>query len=164
MPTTAMKTLRLLAVMAAVALMATGCRSTRVATTPTPPTAATEYTVITFDATVDGVTVNGQVRMAKDSLIWCNATKIIELGRGMATPDSVWVRIPLMGRYETGDYNRVKQLTGLKTSFAELQEILESDDIEARMEGLARRLGHTAKVKLKRRTRAEKLTFPFTKE
>jgi hypothetical protein len=145
-------------------LLATSCRSSRpAATTTTVPSEPRTYTLITLAGEVDGFSFNGQVRMAKDSVIWCNVSKIFDLGRAMATPDSVWLHAPLLGRHDAGDYRMVKRETGIDISFAELQSLLESDDAEQRLVSFARRLGHTATVKIKKRERVQHLTFPFEK-
>ena len=149
-------------------LLATGCRSTektankppeeRPAEKPKP-----EYTSMTFSGEAQGISFNGQLRMAKDSVIWCTFNKIIDLGRAMATQDSVWVRIPLLGRNEAGDYGMVKRLTGVGTTYDELQAILLSDDPEEEIRQLAKRMGFDVKVRIKRRERVDSLTFPFEK-
>jgi hypothetical protein len=149
------------------ALLATGCRSTRQsAVTPPPPpeTPTAEYSIITFDGILDGIGVSGQIRMAKDSVIWCSVSKFIELGRAMASPDSVWISVPLMNRYEVGDYRSVKQLTKIDITFAELQDILESEDAEQRIAMLARQAGHDMTLRIKRRQRTDSLTFPFKRK
>ena len=147
------------------AMMAVGCRSTRQASAPTPVETPSEslYTVMTFTGTVEGISVNGQVRMEHGKVIWCSVSKFIELGRAMATPDSVWLRAPLLGRNDAGDYRMVKRRTGLDISFADLQDILEADDAEQRIANLARRFGVTLTVKIKKRERVDTLTFPFRK-
>ena len=145
-------------------LLATSCRSSRpAATTTTVPSEPRTYTLITLAGEVDGFSFNGQVRMAKDSVIWCNISKLVELGRAMATPDSVWLRAPLLGRNDAGDYRMVKRRTGLDISFADLQDILEADDAEQRIANLARRFGVALTVKIKKRERVDTLTFPFRK-
>ena len=144
----------------------TGCRSSQPTTAPktggdkpwTP-----QYTTMTFSGEADGISFSGQVRMAKDSVIWCNVSKIFDVGRAMATPDSVWLRAPLLGRNESGDYSMLKKKTGVDISFAELQAILESDDAEQRIAKLARRLGYNATIKIKKREKVDRLTFPFKK-
>lgn len=169
-------------------LMATGCRSTEksLATTVPEETAPaveppaeempeepltkhttvaprTEYTTMSFSGEAEGVSFSGQLRMAKDSVIWCSFSKILELGRAMATPDSVWVKIPLIGRNDAGDYRMVKRLTGVNLTYDELQGILLSDNPEEEIQRLARRLGFNLKVRIKRRERVNSLTFPFKK-
>ena len=164
------------AALVAAALLA-GCRSNRPTavadTTAVPPavpaadTTATVptrvYTVVNFTATVEGVNANGQLRVAEDSVMWVSVNKLIELGRAMATPDSVWLRAPLLGRNDAGDYRMVKRRTGLDISFADLQDILEADDAEQRIANLARRFGVALTVKIKKRERVDTLTFPFRK-
>lgn len=122
-----------------------------------------EYTSMTFSGEAEGISFNGQLRMAKDSVIWCNFSKIIDLGRAMATRDSVWISIPLLGRNEAGNYGMVRRLTGVSVSYDELQGILLSDDVEGGIRRLAKRMGYDVKVRIKRRERVDKLTFPFNK-
>ena len=162
-------------------LLATGCRSTEKVTTTAPPADTTttqpgevippapvvkpkpEFTTITFSGEADGISFNGQLRMAKDSVIWCSFSKIIELGRAMATRDSVWVRIPLIGRDDAGDYGMVKRLTGASLTYDQLQGILLSDNPEEEIRRLAKRLGYDVTVRIKRKERVNSLTFPFNK-
>ena len=145
----------------AVVAMVTSCCSTE-KTTATKP-ATHEYYTMNFSGEADGIGFSGQLRMATDSVIWCNFSKIIELGRAMATPDSVWLRIPLLGRNESGDYAMVKRLTGVSTNFAELQAIVLSDKAEEEIRRLAKRMGHDVTVRIKKRERVASLTFPFNK-
>ena len=151
------------AIMTAV-LLITGCRSSE-KTPSTPPEVyqPREYISMNFSGEADGIGFSGQLRMAKDSVIWCNFSKIIDLGRAMATQDSVWVRIPLLNRNESGDYGMVKRLTGISVTYDELQSIVLSDNAEERIRNLARRMGHDVTVRIKRRERVESLTFPFNK-
>ena len=138
--------------MVVAAVLMTGCRSTEKVAAPS--STAREYYTMNF---------SGQLRMAKDSVIWCNFSKIIDLGRALATPDSVWVRIPLLGNNHAGDYGMVKRLTGVSTSFAELQAIVLSDNAEEEIRRLAQHMGHDVKVRIKKRERVTSLTFPFNK-
>ena len=157
---------------------ATACHTPRhVATAPTPlpaeeapaPTAPIDneprvLTVMNFNAVVEGATVNGQLRMASDSLIWMSVTKIVELGRAMATPDSVWVSVPLAGKHFAGNYTDLERHTKRPVCFATLQQIANADDAEAQIEELARQMGFDAKVRITRRQQVQRLTFPFTKQ
>lgn len=149
-------------------LLVTACRSTEKTATTAPaatttPTPRTEYTTMTFSGEAEGVSFSGQLRMAKDSVIWCSFSKIIELGRAMATRDSVWVRIPLIGRDDAGDYGMVKRLTGASLTYDQLQGILLSDNPEEEIRRLAKRLGYDVTVRIKRKERVNSLTFPFNK-
>ena len=149
-------------------LLATGCSSTektaksteeeRPVVKPKP-----EYTSMTFSGEAEGVSFNGQLRMAKDSVIWCTFSKFIDLGRAMMTPDSVWVKIPLIGRNDAGDYSMVRRLTGVSVTYDEIQAILLSDDPEEGIRRLAKRMGYNVKVRIKKRERVDRLTFPFEK-
>ena len=86
-------------ILLAAAMLLASCHSTKEVTLPPPPPSPRtdaapampcEKTVTNFTASVDGMSVNGQLRMANDSVMWLSITKIIELGRALATPDSVW--------------------------------------------------------------------------
>ena len=167
----------ILILVAAALLLAASCRSHRQAavnlepgseTTPEAGSGTTagtprQYTVITFDGTVEGISVNGQIRMAKDSIIWCSVTKLLEVGRAMATPDSVWVRSTLFGVDKKGPIQKFQRRVGADISFEQLQTILESDDAEQRLVDLSKRFGHPATVRFTRRQQVDRLSFPFTK-
>ena len=164
---------RLLTLALLAALLLAGCHAGRKATAPTVVPAAADsvatpappraYTVVNFEATVEGVGVAGQVRLAEDSVIWLSVTKLLEVGRGLATPDSLWLRSSLLGRDEAMDYATLRRLTGVEISFDEVQQMLTADDAEARLGALARRLGVAATVRITARRRVEHLTFPYTK-
>ena len=159
-----MKTRKALLYLALAATFAlTGCRSTRTVAPIPPATETHDYTVMTFTGTVDGISVNGQVRMERNRVIWCSVSKFVELGRAMATPDSVWVQVPMLNRNQKGDYNDLSRVTHRRMSFADLQGILESDDAERRIAELAQELNLSVQVRITRREKADKLTFPFNK-
>ena len=158
-----MKTFRVLLCVAMLALTTVGCRSTQ-GVSPTPSqTERHDYTVMTFTGMVDGMSVSGQVRTDKDRVIWCSVNKFIELGRAMATTDSIWVRVPMLNRYQQGNYDDLSRLAQRRITFTDLQAILESDDVERRVTELARQLGMTVTIKITKKEKAETLTFPFNK-
>ena len=129
--------------------------------TPEPQAPKRELSVMTFTATVDGMNVNGQVRMASDSVLWVSVSKIIELGRAKATPDSVFINVPFLNKQFAGDYNEVSRRAGRTVSFEWLQHIATAPDAEKQAAVLARQLGLDAEVKITRREKVEKLTFPY---
>ena len=94
----------------------------------------------------EGTSVSGQVRIAHDSLIWLSVTKIIELGRAMATPDSVWVTVPIANKRFAGNYHDVERHSKQPVNFAMLQEIATADDAEERIEAMARTMGPSCTV------------------
>lgn len=153
-------------------LLLVGCRSTKTvapssAAEAAAVTAPRECMVLNFSAEADGLSFNGQLRVAKDSLMWVNGSKLLELGRAMASPDSVWVSVPLMQRYFAGTYADLRRATSVDVSFDELQRIAYSDDEEMarKISQIARRLGHDdVKVKVTSRSRVDKLSFPFRKQ
>lgn len=149
--------------MALLALLVAGCRSNKPTAVPTPSKETPAYTVLTFTGEVDGLSISGQVRMKEGEIIWGSVSKFVEVGRALATPDSVWVKAPLLGRRFTGSYRDVAQQTGIRTTFAELEALLQSDDAEARLAALAEQLGHSAILRITRREKVETLSFPFSK-
>ena len=152
-------------------LLATGCHTARkVTTTPEPEAVAAEteapkrtYTVLTFEGEVEGIAVNGQLRVAEDSAMWVSLTKVIEVGRAMCTPDSLWLHAPLLGRDDAMDYATLRRLTGVDISYDELQQTVLAPDAETRVAHLARRLGVDASGRITRRRQAEHLSFPYNK-
>ena len=133
-------------VIVAVALLAVGCRSTRQAATApvevaAPQTPQRQLSVITFTAIVEGISASGQMRVAEDSVLWISVNKLIELGRAMATPDSVWV-----------------------ITFDEMQTMAMADDGGEQISQLAASLGFNATVYITGRRKVDRLTFPFKKE
>ena len=146
--------------MVAAVMLATGCRSSEKAS---KSSVQREYLTMNFSGEADGLSFTGQLRMATDSVIWCNFSKIIEVGRAMATRDSVWVRIPLLGRNDAGDYRMVERVAGFRITFDELQAILLGNNTEEEIRRLAKRMGHDVTVRIKKRERVDNLTFPFNK-
>lgn len=152
------------------AVLAVGCRSTRQAVVATPEAATQpqepprrELTVTTFTAMVNGISATGQVRMAEDSVIWLSVTKLVELGRGLATQDSVWLSVPLADRYFAGSYADLQRITKRRLSYADLQAMVAADDAGEQIEALAAAMGYEAKVYITGRRKVERLTFPFRK-
>ena len=152
-------------------LLLAGCHSSRKATSTPPPVVEEPpveapkrvYTVVTFEGEVEGVAVNGQLRMAQDSVMWLSVSKLIELGRALATPDSLWLRAPLMNRDEAMDYAGLRRQTGVTITFDEMQQTVLADDAEARLARLAQQLGFSATVRITGRRQVEHLSFPYTK-
>ena len=155
----------------ALAILATGCHTARKVATepvvpePEPPVVVQPrtYTVLTFEGEVEGIPVNGQLRVAEDSVMWVSVTKVIEVGRAMCTPDSLWLRAPLLGHDDAMDYATLRRLTGVDITYEEMQQIALAPDAEERLARLAERLGFTASVRITRRRQAERLTFPYNK-
>lgn len=151
----------------------TGCRSARhTATTPPPAEvgAADEAMpepmreVVGFSATVEGVGVSGQLRMVQDSALWLSVSKLIEVGRGLATADSVWISAPLMDVYFAGTYADLSRKAGRTITFAELQRMATSDNAETELSRLAAQLGFDATIRITSRRRVESLSLPFRKQ
>lgn len=156
------------------ALLATGCHTSRKATTvpettvtPEPevevPAPQRTYTAMNFVGEVEGISVSGQLRMAEDSIMWVSVSKLIEVGRAMCTPDSLWLRAPLLGHDDAMDYATLQRLTGVTVTYDEMQQIALAPDAEERIALLAQRLGFKAKVRITQRRKMDHLTFPYTK-
>ena len=154
------------------AVLATGCHTTRkAATAPEPvveevvlaPAPKRTYTVMTFEGNVEGVNVNGQLRIAEDSVMWVAVYKLIEVGRAMCTPDSLWLRAPLLGHDDAMDYADLRRMTGFDISYDEMQQMALAPDAEQRLAALAHRLGIQASVHILQRRHMDYLSFPYDK-
>lgn len=157
------------------ALLMVGCHGVKQAAAPekpdntdtteiqAPPAPRRAYTVVNFTGEVAGVSVNGQLRMAQDSVMWLSVYKFIEVARGLATPDSLWLRASVMGIDEGIDYRDLRQRIHRNITFDDLQAIALADDAEERIAELARQMGFDATVRITRRERVQSLTFPYSK-
>ena len=157
------------AVMATAALQACCSQKKTAATAASPDQQATAetakphrtYTVINFEGSAEGIGISGQMRMAQDSLIWLNVGKIMELGRAIASPDSVLAYSSLLGQQIRANYTDLQRDYGVKTSFVELQRIALGDGLEAYISQLAKRFGYNVNIKVTRREQVDHLSFPF---
>lgn len=126
------------AIVTAAGLLAAGCRSTKPAAQEQPkqeaaqqaeapqqhgPEQAAEETgewrtlVGAFDCEVKGIEGTGQVRVAKDSVVWISLSKIIELGRVMFTRDSVFVYVKVTNQYFKGSYADAGRILGIEADY-----------------------------------------------
>lgn len=154
---------------AALMLLAAGCRSQRdAARTATPDESGTtvvaspRYYTSNFTCTAQGMTANGQLRMAPDSIIWLSASKVIELGRAKFTPDSAIVYAKVMGRCFRGTYDDLYLRFHFRTSFKDISGILTSEDAPARLAALAKQFGLDATFTIEPWKRVDRLSFPFS--
>lgn len=179
---------RFLPIMLALLLLTAGCSITRKSTKPadngsqataTSPTTTEnpsgtptpelppiykpkkEFTS-NFTCTTQGVTVNGQLRMKEDSVIWACASKVIELGRARLTQDSVLVYAKVVGRSFSGTYADIYRRYHYRTNFDELYAMLTAPDAEAQILALLAKFKVDATLKLSPWKEAENLTFPIT--
>ena len=154
-------------------LLAFGCHTARkTPRAPEPVTQAPEppeqepkrfYSVILFEGEVEGVNVNGQLRVAEDSAMWISVVKLIEMGRAMCTPDSLWLHAPLLGHEDALDYAGLKRMTGVSLTYDELQQTVMAPDAEARLARMAQQLGMKANIHITQRRQVEHLSFPYPK-
>ena len=163
-----MKRYSYILVIVAVALLAVGCRSTRQAATApvevaAPQTPQRQLSVITFTAIVEGISASGQMRVAEDSVLWISVNKLIELGRAMATPDSVWVTTTFGDHNFAGSYDDLQRLTKRRITFDEMQAMALADDAGEQISQLAASLGFNATVYVTGRRTVNRLSFPFKK-
>lgn len=77
-----------------------------------------------FSCTVEGIRVNGQIRMMTDSVIWVSVNKIIEVGRLKLTPTRVQAHIKIGGKRYDGDYAGLARQWGIDIDFATVQALL----------------------------------------
>jgi len=111
---------------------------------PVQPQRARPCRTANFSCAIEGTTVSGQLRLAEDSILWATASKIIELGRATATPDSVIVYAKAVGRCYRGTYDDLYRRFHYRTSFSELQAIVTAPDADEQLQALARRFGIAA--------------------
>ncbi|MBR4176933.1 MAG: DUF4292 domain-containing protein [Bacteroidales bacterium] len=129
-------------------LLFTGCRShkelqrtdktdtTATVVKPKPPappaTENLDYIAVTdyasyranFSCSVQGITVNGQIRMAKDSVVWLSINKIVELGRAKLTPNRVQFSARLLSKDYDGGYEGLKSRWGIDADYATIEALL----------------------------------------
>lgn len=88
--------------------------------------ANTDFATLTanFHCTVDGISVNGQLRMANDSIIWISVNKIVELGRARLTPSRAQAYTKVISKKYDLTYNDIRQRWGIDVDFATLQALL----------------------------------------
>lgn len=77
-----------------------------------------------FRCSVQNIAVNGQLRMAKDSIIWGSINKVIELGRMRLTPDRAQAYAKMMGLKYDFSYSKIQQQWGIDIDFATLQALI----------------------------------------
>ena len=82
------------------------------------------YYTTNFSCTVRGVSVNGQIRMVSDSIIWISVSKVVELGRAIATPTGVKGYSKLMNKYYDGSYADLRTRWGIDADFATIEALL----------------------------------------
>lgn len=126
---------------------------------PTAPRCET----MTVSCGYEGLTATGQVRMQQDSAIWVSVSYFFELGRAMATRDSVFVDAKMMGKSFRGTYADVAKRTGVKTNFNDLQAMLGRETAGDEISAIAKRLGYDVDVRISKRKKVDNVTFPFTK-
>ena len=154
----------------AAAVLLASCHGSKEVALPQPsprqevaPTEPRELTVTNFTATLEGITVNGQLRIASDSVMGLTVSKIVEIGRAMATPDSVWINAPLLDKRFAGDYNDLSRRANQTVNYQILQDIATDENAEQLISSLAHSMGINARVKLAQRRKVDRLTFPFVK-
>lgn len=85
-----------------------------------------------FTCEVQGMNVNGLVRLQYDSVIWVCLNKFIELGRVRITPDSVVAYIRPTNQYVRATMKEMQQQHGLDIDFYRLQSLLLGQPISSK--------------------------------
>jgi hypothetical protein len=107
--------------------------STAVTSKPNPPAtenldfiAGSDYASYraNFSCTVNGITVSGQIRIAKDSIVWVSVNKVIEVGRAKLTPARAQGYVKLIGKQYDGDYEGLKKRWNIDADYATLEALL----------------------------------------
>lgn len=132
-------------ILAALAMATTGCRSHKHLTHSTANDSTTVTTTkpdekpirldtiqnvvfrhysANFSCRVDGIDVNGQIRMTHDSIIWVSINKIIELGRVVLTPTRVQGYVKIMDKYFDGTYDELRKRWGIDIDYATMEALL----------------------------------------
>lgn len=135
---------RLLAFSMVVTLMVAGCRSHKGVVKNDGPDIkvkpdTTEDTVVrldtirnalyerycaNFSCEIEGISVNGQIRIVHDSCIWISINKIIEVGRVMITPTRVSGYSRLLDKYYDGTYEEIRKRWGVDIDYATLEALI----------------------------------------
>lgn len=77
-----------------------------------------------FSCTIDGISLNGQIRLLNDSVIWVSINKVIELGRAIFTPTRARGYVKLINKYYDGDYKGIAKRWGVDMDFSTMQALL----------------------------------------
>lgn len=77
-----------------------------------------------FSCSIEGISVNGQIRVIHDSCIWISVNKIIEVGRVMITPTRVSGYAKILGKYFDGTYEEIRSRWGVDIDYATLEAML----------------------------------------
>lgn len=77
-----------------------------------------------FSCEVEGISVNGQIRIVHDSCIWISVSKIIEVGRVMITPTRVSGYSRILGKYYDGTYEEVRKRWGIEIDYGTIEALL----------------------------------------
>lgn len=77
-----------------------------------------------FSCSVEGIDLNGQIRIIHDSCIWISINKLIEVGRIMITPTRVSGYVRLLGKYYDGTYEEVRTRWGLDIDYATIEAMI----------------------------------------
>lgn len=85
-----------------------------------------------FTAKVEGlnITLNGQVRIKHDSVIWLTLSKVVEIGRAKLTQDSVFVFLKIQNKYFAGSYVDLAKTVGMDFNYQAVQAMLLGNEME----------------------------------
>ncbi len=83
-----------------------------------------EYFSTHFTAEVGQNSVDGTLRIARDSVIWISASKMIELFRAKMTPDSLFAVVRVANRYLACGIDELCSSLGADIDFATVQNVL----------------------------------------
>ena len=83
-----------------------------------------------FTAKPDGfnITLNGQLRIKHDSIIWITLSKMVEIGRAKLTQDSIFVFLKIQNRYFAASYADLYKAIGVDINYQTVQALLLGND------------------------------------
>lgn len=83
-----------------------------------------------FIAKPDGfnITLNGQLRIKHDSIIWITLSKMVEIGRAKLTQDSIFVFLKIQNRYFAASYADLYKAIGVDINYQTVQALLLGND------------------------------------
>ena len=87
-----------------------------------------------FIVKVEGfnMTLNGQLRVKHDSIIWFTLSKMVEIGRAKLTQDSVFAYLKIQNKYFAGSYADLFKTLGVAIDYQTLQALLLGNDMKTR--------------------------------
>ncbi len=90
-----------------------------------------DWFVANFSTRIEdlGISINGQLRIKNDSVIWITASKLIELVRIKFTQDSLFINLKFQNALFKGTYVDFMSQTGISLNYRTVQSLLIGNDL-----------------------------------